>query len=160
MSLDTISLWLLGLSAALAAWFMWRGKGWSLSVVFLYMLACHLMELILKEIGRFSDLPYMALLLGINSIYFYVFLNAQCRMMALVLGLDAIYIGINLWFLQNGIQALDSIFGYEGVAVTVLLMLLGTHRGISHQNTTFGDSWNINIKDRFRSVYSSKRANR
>lgn len=160
MSLDTISLCLLALSGGLAAAFVWRGQGWSLSIVFFYLLSYQIMEMALIWLGRFTDLPYISMALAINSIFFYIFLNAGCRLMALVLGFDAIFAGANLWLLQNGIQTLDSIYGHEGVIVTMLLLLIGTHSGISHQHTTFGDSWNFSIKNRLRPLHNAKRANR
>lgn len=149
---------ILGLSGLVSAILLYRGRGWSASIVFLYLFVYQAMEMILKWLGQFTDLPYLAFALAINASFFYVFLNKKRHILALIVGFDTIYAGSNLWLIQSGVNLLDTVYGHIGVAVSVLLLIAGADHGRRYRNYSDGDSWNISIASLARALSLGKRA--
>lgn len=156
--LDAASLAILSISATCAGILVWRGRGWSASIVFLYLLSYLIMGLLLIWMGKFTDLPYIAFALAINASFFYILLNKKRHLMALIVGFDTIYAGANLWLIQSGVSLLDTVYGHVGVAVSILLLIAGVDRGCRYRNSPDGDSWDISIEGLVRALSFGKRA--
>lgn len=156
--LDVASLVILSISAIAAGSLVWLGRGWSASVVFLYLLSYLIMGLSLRWLDRFTDLPYLAFALAINASFFYVFLNKKRHILALIVGFDTIYAGSNLWLIQSGVNLLDTVYGHTGVAVSILLLIAGADHGRRYRNYSDGDSWNISLEGLIRALSFGKRA--
>lgn len=149
---------ILGLSGLVSVILMYCGRGWSASIVFLYLFAYQAMEMGLKWVGQFSDLPYIAFALAINATFFYIFLNKKRHILALIVGFDTIYAGSNLWLIQSGVNYLDTAYGHVGVAVSILLLIAGADHGRRYRNYPDGDIWNISLEGLVRALSFGKRA--
>jgi hypothetical protein len=156
--LDIASLVILAFSGIISVALIWKGRGWSSVVTFLYLLSYLGMGLVLKALGQFNDLPYLALAIAIDAFFFYVFLNKGCRWMAILIGFDTVYTFVNIWLLQGGINTLDLAYGHVGIAVSLLLLFVGAGRGLTSRGVSNGDSTNINWSSLVRPLSAGKRA--
>lgn len=104
------------------------------------------LTLSLMALDKFEMKVYAPLAIIIDCIFFYKFLERKSHLASIAVGLSAIYGGITLWQIHNGILLFYSGYEYMAIATSILILWSGINRGLRYKYNSGPGSINSAVR--------------